>query len=140
MIGVQSDLLHLGLDADGALEVPGKNHYDQAAWYTGSPTPGERGPAVIEGHLDDVGSTPSVFFDLAKLETGDRITVTRADHRKARFTVYRVDRYAIDDFPTDAVYGDTPGSELRLITCGGALNSDGHHKDNAVVYAKLSAS
>lgn len=135
-IKVHSDLLHLGLDGDGALEVPAKDHYDQAAWYTGSPTPGELGPSVIEGHLDDVGSTPSVFFDLAKLRTGDRITVTRADHRKARFEVYRVQRYAVDDFPTKAVYGDTPDSQLRLITCGGALNSDGHHQDNTVVYAR----
>lgn len=49
-----------------------------------------------------------------------------------------MERYHRDKFPNSAVYGDTKKSELRLITCGGAINSKtGHHEDNTVVYARM---
>ncbi len=36
------------------------------------------------------------------------------------------------------VYGDTPGAELRLITCGGSFDRrSGHYRDNVVAYAHL---
>src|SRR5690606_11198985 len=49
-IGVDSELMELGLRADGAMEVPPEAF--PAGWYTGAPTPGELGPAVIAGHID----------------------------------------------------------------------------------------
>ena len=42
-----------------------------------------------------------------------------------------------NEFPTLAVYGRTDGPELRVITCGGDLDADGHHLDNTVVFARL---
>jgi len=36
------------------------------------------------------------------------------------------------------VYGNTQGSELRLITCGGEFDPDNnYYSDNVVVYAEL---
>lgn len=84
-IKVTSRLLHLGLDSSGAIQVPQGASYDQAAWFTGSPTPGQVGPAVIEGHIDGVGTTPSVFFKLGALQPGDIAMVTRADGRVVTF-------------------------------------------------------
>jgi hypothetical protein len=50
--------------------------------------------------------------------------------------VRRVDQVAIGQFPTDAVYGDTAGPELRLITCGGTFDRATHsYRDNVIVYA-----
>ena len=49
-IGVDSELMELGLQADGTMEVPPGGF--PAGWYTGAPTPGELGPAVIAGHVD----------------------------------------------------------------------------------------
>ena len=52
------------------------------------------------------------------------------------FTVYSVESYPKDKFPTQAVYGATPDRELRLITCGGAFDAaTGHYLSNIVVYA-----
>ena len=52
-IGVSSDLLHLGLNRDGTIQVPSPSTgADEAAWYKYSATPGQRGAAVIEGHVD----------------------------------------------------------------------------------------
>lgn len=110
------------------------------AWFTGSPTPGARGPAVIEGHIDGTYG-PSDFFKLGAVHPGDTVAVHRADGHTAHFRVYRAERYAKKDFPTGAVYGNTSGGELRLITCGGNLNPHtGHHLDNTVIYARLTRS
>jgi len=137
-IDVTSDLHALGLNDDGSLQVPSGERYDQAAWYEGSPTPGERGPAVIEGHVTSQGSVPSVFFDLGELSRGDTVDVTREDGSVATFEVYATDSFPKDDFPKVAVYGNTEEPELRLITCGGDYDPDARaHVDNIVVFATL---
>lgn len=137
-IDVSSPLHALGLAEDGTLEVPTGERVDQAAWYSGSPTPGEVGPAVIEGHVTGPGGRPSVFFELGSLGPGDRVEVDREDGTTVVFEVYRVERYPKDRFPTVEVYGQTAGPELRLITCGGEFDeSTGHHVDNTVVYARV---
>jgi hypothetical protein len=137
-IGVRSELLSLGLDADGALAVPQPGpDYDKAAWFTGSPRPGDIGPAVIEGHVDSAATGPSVFYELGRLMPGDRIEVTRADGSVVPFVVYDVRVVPKDDFPTLDVYGNTPGPELRLITCGGPFDGEARsYQDNVVVFAR----
>lgn len=111
---------------------------DQAAWFSGSPRPGQTGPAVIVGHIDGPGHRTSVFFRLGALTRGARVTVTRADHSIVTFEVYRVERYAKDGLPTVAVYGNTTGPELRLITRRGSFDpSAGPSRDNTVAYARM---
>ncbi len=137
-VGVDSVVNPTGLDDRGAIRVPAEGpHYDEAAWFTGSPGPGQVGPSVILGHVDSVRNGPSVFFRLGAVAKGDSVQVTRRDGTVVDFTVYRVDRYPKADFPTAAVYGNTAGPELRLITCGGDVDrTSGHHLDNVVVYAR----
>ena len=63
-IGVNSKLLHLGLNADGTIQVPSlETCSDRAAWYKYSATPGQIGSSVIEGHVDGIRG-PAVFFRL----------------------------------------------------------------------------
>ena len=140
-IGVQSELITLGLNPDGTLAVPQPGpDYDKAAWFDGSPRPGEPGPAVIEGHVDSAANGPSVFYRLGELAVGDRIDVTREDGTVGTFVVYDVRVVPKDDFPTLAVYGNTDGPELRLITCGGPVDSSARsYEDNVVVFASLAA-
>lgn len=136
-IEVDTPLHPLGLDDDGRLTVPGGDRYDEAAWYDGSPTPGEAGPSVIEGHVTSSGSTPSVFFALGALETGDLVEVDREDGTTVTFEVYDVQAFPKDSFPKATVYGNTQGAELRLITCGGVFDpGTGTHLDNVVVFAR----
>ncbi|GAB2841175.1 hypothetical protein GCM10027176_51280 [Actinoallomurus bryophytorum] len=79
-----------------------------------------------------------MFFRLGALRPGDRISVTRTDHRVAVFGVEGVRRYAKSTFPAAAVYGDTDSPSLRLITCGGRFDAtSGHYTDNIVVFASL---
>ena len=136
-IGAQSDLLSLGLQDNGSLEVPPGDPGAPAAWYSGSPTPGERGPAVLLGHVNATDGGPGVFAGLRELKAGDTIEVTRKDGTTAVFTVERGEQYSKDAFPTQKVYGNTEGSELRLITCDGYDPQTGEFDDNYVVYAQL---
>ncbi len=132
-IGVQTRLIHLGLTAAGALQVPSSTAV--AGWYTGSPRPGAIGPAVIAGHIDSY-TGPGIFFHLSQLRPGDRVYVRRADGTLAIFRVTAVRSYAKDRFPTPAVYGPTPDAELRLITCGGTFDPQlESYLSNTVVYA-----
>ena len=135
-ISVDTGLIDLGLRPDGTMEVPADG--STAGWYVHSPTPGERGPAVLAAHVDWQGDK-CVFYDLRRTEPGDPIRVLRADGSTAAFTVQRVERYPKDDFPTEKVYGDVDSAQLRLITCGGEFDSAARsYRDNVVVYAVLS--
>jgi sortase (surface protein transpeptidase) len=132
-IGVNAPLVRLGLDARGALEAP--KGFDVAGWWTGGSRPGERGPAVIAGHVD-TKTGPAVFYKLPRLRKGDTIVVRRRDGSRVRFVVQGSRRYRKNRFPTARVYGATRRPTLRLITCSGDFNrSTGHYVDNTVVFA-----
>ncbi|WP_241038115.1 class F sortase [Blastococcus litoris] len=137
-LGISSDLLRLGLQADGTVEVPPLSAVERAGWYRESPAPGAVGPAVLLGHVDSAESGPGVFFELGALTPGSEVEVSRQDGTVAVFAVDRVERYAKDDFPTVQVYGNTPDPQLRLITCGGEFDPVARsYEDNVVAYARL---
>jgi hypothetical protein len=135
VIDVASTLSEIGVDGSGTLVPPADS--DQAGWFAAGPAPGQPGPAVLAGHVDD-RTGPAVFYRLEELTAGDQVLVTGADGQPVRFTVTRVAAYPKDAFPTADVYGPTPGPELRLITCGGTFDrSRRSYEDNVVVYARL---
>ncbi|MFN2557799.1 MAG: class F sortase [Nitriliruptorales bacterium] len=133
-IGVDGPLIPLGLNPDRTLAVPKKAKI--AGWYTGAPKPGEVGPAIVVGHVDLDGAA-GVFQRLHQLRPGDQVEFRAQDTVTATYVVTHTERVAKEAFPTAKVYGDTPGPELRLITCGGVFdNNSGHYRDNVIVYAK----
>ena len=136
-IGVDSTLMQLGLRADGSLQVPPSGF--PAGWYTGAPTPGELGPAILAGHVD-WGGRPGVFSRLHDLQPDEEVTVARQDGSAAVFRVTQVKEYPKDKFPTDVVYGDLDHPGLRLITCGGSFDRQARsYDDNIVAFADLVA-
>lgn len=138
-IGVRAPLSRLGLEPDGSVQVPPADRPDEAGWYDGGPAPGERGPAVILGHVDSAKGA-AVFYDLGRLRPGNRIEVNRADGRTAVFTVESVERVAKDRFPTQRVYGPLDHAGLRLVTCGGWFDrAERSYRDNIIVFAALTA-
>ncbi len=139
-IGVRSQLLDLGLNPDGTIEVPSlTTDADEAAWFRYSATPGEIGSSVIEGHVDSYAG-PAVFFRLGALHPGDTIDVALADGVTAIFRVTGVREYLKAEFPDRLIYGSTDYAALRLITCGGAFDSaTGHYLSSTVVFASLAS-
>lgn len=138
-IGARSSLVELGLNPDGTVEVPPVSQPMQAGWYGLGPAPGEDGPAVVLGHVDGQRK-PGIFHRLVQVREGNEILVRRTDGSTAVFTVSRVQQVPKAQFPTEAVYGDADGPELRVITCGGSFDAARQsYRDNIIVYARLSA-
>jgi Sortase domain len=140
-IGVNSRLLHLGLNGNGTMAVPSlTSSAGLAAWYKYSATPGQAGASVIEGHVDSLKG-PAVFYRLGALRPGNTINVKLADGVTAIFRVTGVREYAKTSFPSHAIYGASNYAALRLITCGGAFDyRTGHYLSSTVVYASLVSS
>jgi hypothetical protein len=104
-IGVDAPLVDLGVGGDGAIEVP--TAAGDAGWLTTSSLPGERGPAVVAGHVA-LGGVPAVFADLDELAPGDDVVLVLEDGTEVPFSVDAVESFPKDAFPTDRVYGPTP--------------------------------
>ncbi|MET7934378.1 class F sortase [Streptomyces sp. NPDC005322] len=138
-IGVSAPFTALSLDSTGMLIPPPDTDNNLVGWYQGGPSPGERGNAVVAGHVDTkVG--PAVFYTLSSLKPGSKVDITREDGTIATFAVDKVQTFKKNAFPDQEVYGDTPDAQLRLITCGGAY--DHAAKDytaNVVAFAHLTS-
>ena len=133
-IGVDAPVIRLGLNPDRTLQVPGEA--SKAGWWSGGARPGRPGAAVIVGHVDS-RSGPAVFYRLGELSTGDRVEVLYPDGSEADFLVTAQRQASKNRFPTRAVYGDTTGASLRLVTCSGSFDSArGHYRSNLIVFAR----
>jgi Sortase domain len=138
-IQVRAQIIKLGMTSHHKLQTPPLNRPLVAGWYDGGPTPGQRGAAVIVGHVDAAPVGPAVFYKLGELRPGDRIMVTLADHKTARFVVTSAALYSKSAFPADTVYGPTTWPTLRLVTCGGVFDHrTGHYLSNTVIFATFS--
>jgi len=134
-ISVSTPLISVGLQSNGSLVPPA--NYHEAGWYNGAPTPGEKGPAVIVGHVDNVQGI-GVFWRIRELQPGNEVDVDRSDGTTATFKIDAVAQYSQNNFPTETVYGDVSYAGIRIITCGGIFSTQTHHySDNIVVYGSL---
>ena len=132
---VESNIIDLGLQPDGTMQVP--PDAQDTGWYTNSPAPGRPGPAVLAAHVNWKG-VDGPFAKIGQLKAGDQVIVESAGEARAEFAVDKVERYPKSAFPTDAIYGDTPDPQLRLVTCGGSFDAAAHsYRDNIVVFAHL---
>ena len=136
-IHVDAPVEALGQNADGTVEVPPLSRPNLAGWYKYGPTPGQKGAAVVLGHVD-AHRHQAVFFRLGGLRHGDRIRVTRTGGSVATFAVDSVVPVSKNGFPAQSVYGKTSYAALRLITCGGRFDTrTKHYLGNIIVYAHL---
>ncbi|OCC13560.1 class F sortase [Streptomyces sp. PTY087I2] len=135
-IGVRSTLMELGLNADGTVEVPAAEKGMTAGWYRGGAVPGAPGPAVLIGH-NDTRFGRAVFHDLKNIREGAEVLVRDGAGKTLRFTVTGKEAVSKKAFPTEKVYGPTKDSTLRLITCDGEFDAEGHPVDNLIVYGSL---
>jgi len=133
-IAVSADIEPLHRAADGTLNTP--QQWNDAGWYADGVVPGQRGPAVIVGHVDSARDGPAVFYRLRQLQPGDQVLVETSDAQNHRFDVDTARKFAKTSFPTELVYGPTPMAELRLITCAGSFDRASHnYSDNLIVTA-----
>ncbi|MFD7699579.1 class F sortase [Streptomyces caelestis] len=136
-IDVDAPFTDLSIGSKGRLEPPPPHDTNLVGWYAKGVSPGERGTAIIAGHVD-TKTSPAVFARLSELDKGDRFRVLRADGSKATFVVDETESFEKDDFPDERVYADTPDAQVRLITCAGDYDHAAKdYTENLVVFAHL---
>ena len=129
--------MQLSQNIDGTLQVPPLSNLNLTGWYKYSVTPGQKGPAVIAGHIDSFRG-PGIFYRLQEMKPGERIYIRRTNRTVAVFRVTGKHTFLKSHFPTQDVYGPTPTAQLRLITCGGTFEvATGHYLSNVIVFATL---
>lgn len=134
-IGVDTTIESVGLTTIGAMDTPAVP--ENVAWYQYGPRPGEKGSAVIDGHLDTEDQTAAVFKDLSTLTTGDIISVIDAEGATYTFKVKDFKYYQSND-NTGEVFGNNQGIFLNLITCAGEWNQErDDYEERLVVFSEL---
>jgi LPXTG-site transpeptidase (sortase) family protein len=134
-IAVDAPVEQVGLDALGNMDTP-KQPWD-TAWYSPGPRPGQRGNAVIAGHVDYHGIGPVVFWRLNEMQPGDLIYVTGDNGVRQRFVVTSVEIYLADDAPRERIFGGSDTANLNLISCTGDFDpGSASYNKRIVVYSR----
>lgn len=136
-IGVNAPIAPLGETSTSAMATPSDPR--TVGWWQFGTVPGDRGSAVLGGHLDFHNYGAAVFWNLKQLRPGDSVQVTRADGGVLRFTVQSAAVYpAADTSAIDRIFLAQDAIRLNLITCAGTFNPMTHDYDKRlVVYTTL---
>lgn len=137
-IDVNAIVEPVGVLPNDDLATPTGSPWDDVGWYKSGPAPGERGSAVIDGHLDRPGGYPAVFWHLRDVHVGDNVMVIAAQGKTVLFRVTRLALYPPQDAPLQEIFGNTAGTHLNLITCAGDwIPSQSQTTLRLVVYTSL---
>ncbi len=140
-IGVNAAVERVGIGAGGDLATPTIHSWDDVGWYDLGTYPGERGSAVIDGHLDRPGGYPAIFWNLRKLHRGDVVMVIDGRGKTLRYRVMQVASYPPQAAPVQLIFGNNGGDYLNLITCAGDwITSQRQTTLRLVVYTTLISS
>lgn len=138
-IGVDADVVPVGVDPDGLMTVP--EDVSTVGWYEFGPSPASvEGSAVLAGHVDDRIQGRGAFFDLRALDVGDAVTVTDADGTTSSWIVTGRETFDKASLPVDDLYRRDGPRRLVLITCGGDFDRSARsYESNVVVVAEPAA-
>ncbi|WP_079477980.1 class F sortase [Halobacillus salinus] len=134
-IDVDAKIESVGVLDNGEMGVP--EDPLKAGWFEPGTQPGNRGNAVIAGHVDSK-TGPAVFYHLDQMKKGDEFTVTGKDGKEKTYIVQKLESYPQYNSPIEKIFGSTNEKRLNLITCTGEFIRDkGGHQDRLVVYSTL---
>ncbi|WP_133376077.1 class F sortase [Jeotgalibacillus sp. S-D1] len=134
-IGLIAPVNPYGLDDSGAMAVP--DNGNEVAWFEPGFKPGQKGNAVLAGHVDSE-KAPAVFWDLKALNEGDEIIVSDSDGKTLVFEVVKTEIYERNEAPIQNIFGSSSSRKLNLITCTGYFDRDElNYVDRMVVYTEL---
>lgn len=123
-LNVDAGFQYNGLKSDGTMEIP--NNIVDVGWFTGSVRPGEKGVAIITGHVAQIRggilTKPGVFYNLNKLLVGDKFYVLNDKGESIGFVVRESRNYDPSADATDVFTSNDDRAHLNLITCEGTWN------------------
>lgn len=133
-LNVDTRIEYVSEDSQGIMASPVDP--DNVAWYEPGIRPGEKGNAVIAGHVDSKDG-PAIFYELNNLSPGDNISVATESGDAISFRVTGKATYPADNFPIHEVFGASAKKRLNLITCTGEFDSSAkQYADRLVIYSE----
>lgn len=115
VINVNAVIQEVGVNSLGEMDVP-SNTID-VGWFSPGPKPGERGSAVIAGHVNGKNGEAGVFEKLSLLKEGDKVYVEDINGKSIVFIVKKSHTY--QPGYADEVFSSNDFPHLNLITCDG---------------------
>lgn len=120
-LGINVNIQHIGLNASGAMGVP--SNTTDVAWFKLGVRPGQKGNAVIAGHLDSANGK-AVFWDLNKLQAASDVYIIDENDNRWQFKVVGSELIDEEKGSLESVFGRNDKARLNLITCGGVWNKE----------------
>lgn len=134
VINVDTNIEHVGLTANGEMDVP--KDTANVAWLKLGTHPGEIGSAVIAGHYGILkNGEGSIFDNLKKLNNGDQLYVEDDQGVTVTFVV-RENRSYDANADASSVFTSSDGkSHLNLVTCQGWDKVSESYTKRLVIFA-----
>ncbi|MHB1415726.1 MAG: class F sortase [Chloroflexota bacterium] len=118
-VDIDGPIIPVGIKPSGELEAP--REALQVGWFAEGVRPGERGNALLDGHLDWYLQA-GIFWALRNVNAGDEVVVVGQDGHESRFRVEWKRLYPVENAPVAEIFGPTEEPALTLITCGGQFD------------------
>jgi sortase A len=133
---IDANVQKVGLTAQNNMGIP--SNFTDVAWYKYGTIPGQKGSAVIDGHVDNGLALAGVFKHLVDIKNGDDVYVQQADGSKLHFIVVDIQSYPYKAAPSDTIFNQRDAARLNLITCEGVwVKGDRTYDHRLVVFTKL---
>lgn len=131
-IGVNAFLQNVGVDQNRQIAVPNNIHI--AGWFVDSVRPGQKGLAIIDGHVDGRIVSEGVFGHLDTIKEGDEFTIEMGSGKELMYRVSKITTVSTEE-SASVLYSQAPGidSQLNLITCTGTYLKDKKTYDKRMI-------
>ena len=134
-VGIDARIEQVGTREDGTMGTP--QDFKNVAWYALGAKPGEAGNAVFAGHVNNALTRSGVFENLAKVRTGDYVTVSDAQGKSLVYKVSDIASYPANEAPAASIFATSGPSQLVLITCDGDwVSAERTYEKRLVIFAK----
>ncbi len=131
-LSINAKIEKVGINTKGNIASP--TTFQTVGLYKYGPKPGEKGTALIDGHLNNGLGLSGVFANLDSIKIGDLVIITDEKNNKQQFEVYAKSSadytaHLSDILPTEN--DNTP--RLMLVTCDGDWVADQKTYDKRVI-------
>ena len=134
IISVNAKIQYIGIAKNGKMATP--NNFTDVGWFQSGIVPGNKGSAVIDGHVDNGLAFPAVFTSLEKLNIGNDIYIDTIGGNILHFQVTNIKNYDANA-ETAEIFNQNDGNYIKLITCAGVWSIlHRTHDQRLVVTAK----
>lgn len=133
-LGVQAEIVPVGVDQDGQVVIP--EDIAQVGWYKFGATPGSgQGSSVLVGHRDGRNYGKGAFYNVGSLKPGDTVTLRNAEDQVVTYRVTGRESTYKEELPMRELFRETGEEVLTLISCIGAYIPGVGYDQNVVITA-----